>query len=70
MAIFIVAVLVLALVTFLMVRSGKVKDDNNNGIPDAIEAPVVKVVEEVKEVVKKANKTAKASAKKPAKKAK
>ena len=56
MAIFIVAVLVLAVVTFLMVKSGKVKDDNNNGIPDAIEAPVVKVVEEVKEVETRFNK--------------
>lgn len=47
-------------VTFLLMKSGKVKDANNNNIPDVVEKPI----EEVKEVVKKVKKVAKKAAKK------
>jgi hypothetical protein len=53
-------------------KTGKVKDENNNNIPDVIEKPIVAVKEavaEVKEVVKKATaetKTTKPKDKKPA----
>lgn len=54
-------------VTFLLMKSGKVKDENNNNIPDAFENKV----EEVKEVVKKVKKVIKKSPeKKPVKKSK
>lgn len=51
-------------VTFLLMKSGKVKDENNNNIPDVLEVKVA----EVKEVVEKAKKVAKKVTKKPAKK--
>ena len=44
-------------------KTGKVKDENNNNIPDAIEKPIEAVksaVAEVKEVVAKATKVANA----------
>ena len=63
MTILIVALVIAAAVAFLLAKSGKVKDDNNNGIPDVVEKPVVKAVEEVKEVVEMVKKV---SAKKPA----
>jgi predicted GTPase len=49
-------------------KTGKVKDANNNNIPDAIEEKVEdvkKVVAEVKEVVEKATKVKAPAAKKP-----
>ena len=72
MGIIIVCLVVAVAVAFLLVKSGKVKDDNNNGIPDVVEKPVIKVVAEVKEVVEKVKKPAakKPAAKKSAKKAK
>ena len=53
MSTFAIVVLVLAvagIATFIAMKTGKVKDANNNNIPDAIEKPL----EEVKEVVKEA----------------
>ena len=44
-------------VTYLLMKKGKIKDANNNNIPDAVEEKVeavVEKVEEVKVVVKKA----------------
>ncbi len=41
-------------VTYFMMKQGKIKDANNNNIPDAIEEKV----EDVKEVVEKVKKTA------------
>ena len=77
MSTFAIVVLVLAvagIATFIAMKTGKVKDANNNNIPDAIEEKV----EEVKEVAKKvkagAQKVTKdvkvktATTKKPAKK--
>ena len=52
MSTFAIVVLVLAvagIATFIAMKIGKVKDANNNNIPDAIEEKV----EEVKEVAKK-----------------
>jgi len=52
MSTFAIVVLVLAvagIATFIAMKTGKVKDANNNNIPDAIEEKV----EEVKEVAKK-----------------
>ena len=52
MSTFAIVVLVLAvagIATFIAMKTGKVKDANNNNIPDAIEEKV----EEVKVVVKK-----------------
>ncbi len=52
MSTFAIVVLVLAvagIATFIATKTGKVKDANNNNIPDAIEEKV----EEVKEVAKK-----------------
>ena len=52
MSTFAIVVLVFAvagIATFIAMKTGKVKDANNNNIPDAIEEKV----EEVKEVVKK-----------------
>lgn len=51
-------------VTFLLMKSGKVKDENNNNIPDALENKVA----EAKELVVKVKKAAKKVTKKPAKK--
>ena len=48
-----IVVIVLAVaggITYLLMKKGKIKDTNNNNIPDAIEEKV----EEVKVVVKKA----------------
>ena len=52
MSTFAIVVLVLAvagIATFIATKTGKIKDANNNNIPDAIEEKV----EEVKEVAKK-----------------
>jgi hypothetical protein len=54
-------------------KTGKIKDANNNNIPDAIETKVEdvkKVVAEVKEVVEKATAAKKPAAKTTTKKAK
>lgn len=53
---------VLAGVSFLLIKSGKLSDKNGNNIPDVVEKPIVEVVEKVKKTAKKA--TAKKSAKK------
>lgn len=43
----------LAILLFVLIKSGKIADKNGNNIPDIIEEPVVKVVQEVKQVVEK-----------------
>jgi hypothetical protein len=43
-----VILIIVAVAVFVAMKTGKVKDANNNNIPDAIEKPL----EEVKEVVK------------------
>lgn len=56
-------------VTFLLMKSGKVKDENNNNIPDALENKVAQVNEVVMKVKKVAKKVTKDPVKKkPAKK--
>ena len=77
---FIIIVVIAATALFVAMKIGKVKDENNNNIPDALEAKiedvkevVADVKEEVKEVVEKVKKAApkkKPSAKQPAKKSK
>ena len=73
----IIIVAILAIALFVAMKTGKVKDANNNNIPDAIEEKVAEVKEavaevkaEVKEVVEKVKKAApkKPAAKKSAKK--
>ena len=49
----IVVLAIAAGVAFLLVKSGKLKDDNGNNIPDVIEKPVVEVVAKVKKSAKK-----------------
>ncbi len=65
----IIVLVLVAAVTFVLMRKGKIADANNNNIPDAIESKieaVKEVVEEVKEVVKEAKaKTSKAPKTKP-----
>jgi uncharacterized membrane protein len=61
-----VILIIVAVAVFVAMKTGKVKDANNNNIPDAIEKPIEAVKEavaEVKEVVAKATKTP--AAKKP-----
>ena len=63
------ALLVAGGIAYLLMKSGKIEDANNNNIPDAIEKKVEdvkEVVAEVKEVVEKVKKaTKKPAAKKP-----
>jgi predicted GTPase len=65
----IIVLVLVAAVTFVLMRKGKIADANNNNIPDAIESKieaVKEVVEEVKEVVKEAKaKTPKAPKQQP-----
>jgi hypothetical protein len=70
-----VILIIVAVAVFVAMKTGKVKDANNNNIPDAIEKPIEAVknaVAEVKEVVEKAKKSTpkqeapKATAPKPA----
>ena len=75
-----VILIIVAVAVFVAMKTGKVKDANNNNIPDAIEKPIEVVKEavaEIKEVVEKAKKStpkqeapkapaAKPAAKKPA----
>lgn len=49
----IVVLAIAAGVTFLLVKSGKLKDVNGNNIPDVVEKPVVEVVAKVKKTAKK-----------------
>ena len=49
----IIVLAVAAVITFLLMKKGKIADANNNNIPDAIENKVA----EVKEVVEKVKKT-------------
>ena len=60
--------LVSAVVTFILIKKGKIADANNNNIPDAIEdkvEAVKEVVEKVEEIVKKVSKPKKVEALKP-----
>jgi hypothetical protein len=55
-----VILIIVAVAVFVAMKTGKVKDANNNNIPDAIEKPIEAVknaVAEVKEVVEKAKKS-------------
>ena len=57
-----------AILTFILMKKGKIADANNNNIPDAIEdkvEAVKEVVEKVEEIVKKVSKSKKAEAPKP-----
>ena len=57
---FVIALLLAsAVVTFILMKKGKIADANNNNIPDAIEDKVEaikEVVEKVEEIVKKVSK--------------
>jgi hypothetical protein len=58
-----VILIIVAVAVFVAMKTGKVKDANNNNIPDAIEAKVEEVKEivaDVKEVVAKVAKAPKA----------
>jgi predicted GTPase len=58
-----VILIIVAVAVFVAMKTGKIKDANNNNIPDAIEEKVEAVkeaVEEVKEIVEKATKSPKA----------
>ena len=58
-----VILIIVAVAVFVAMKTGKVKDANNNNIPDAIEKPIEAVKEavaEIKEVVAKATKVANA----------
>ena len=66
---FIIIVAIVAIAVFVAMKTGKVKDANNNNIPDAIEKPIEEVKEVVKEAIAKVNKaTAASKAKKTTKK--
>lgn len=58
---------VIAGVTFLLMKSGKIEDKNGNNIPDKLE-PMIEEVKEVVVKVKKAVDTAKPAKKTAAKK--
>ena len=63
-----VILIIVAVAVFVAMKTGKVKDANNNNIPDAIEKPIEAVKEavaEVKEVVAKAKATKTPAADKP-----
>ena len=49
-----VILIIVAVAVFVAMKAGKVKDANNNNIPDAIETPIKAAVAEVKEIVKEA----------------
>jgi hypothetical protein len=48
-----VILIIVAVAVFVAMKAGKVKDANNNNIPDAIETPIKAAVAEVKEIVAK-----------------
>ena len=55
-----VILIIVAVAVFIAMKTGKIKDANNNNIPDAIKEKVEAVKEavaEVKEIVEKATKT-------------
>ena len=56
-----VILIIVAVAVFVAMKTGKVKDANNNNIPDAIEKPI----EEIKEIIAKVKAT-KAPVAKPA----
>jgi len=68
-----VILIIVAVAVLVAMKTGKVKDANNNNIPDAIETPIKAAVEEVKEIVAKVEEIkapkAKPATKKPATKA-
>jgi len=70
----ILGLVLVAGVTFLLMKSGKIEDKNGNNVPDKLEPVVDEVIEVVKKVKKTVNKatdaTKKASGKKTTKKAK
>ena len=47
----IIVLVLVAAITFVLMRKGKIADANNNNIPDALEKVAAKVTEEVKETV-------------------
>ena len=47
----IIVLVLVAAITFVLMRKGKIADANNNNIPDALENVAAKVTEEVKEAV-------------------
>jgi len=48
-----VILIIIAVAVFVAMKTGKVKDANNNNIPDAIEKPI----EEIKEIIAKVKAT-------------
>ena len=48
-----VILIIVAVAVFVAMKTGKVKDANNNNIPDAIEKPI----EEIKEIIAKVKAT-------------
>jgi hypothetical protein len=52
----IIVIAIAAVALFIAMKTGKVKDANNNNIPDAIEEKVEEVVVKVKEVKAKVEK--------------
>lgn len=50
-------------VTYILLKKGKIKDANNNNIPDAIEKPIEEVKLVVEKTVAKAKKVAKVAEK-------
>jgi len=56
MTTFIIVIAIAAVALFFAMKTGKVKDANNNNIPDAIEEKVEEVVVKAKEVKAKAEK--------------
>ncbi len=70
----ILGLVLVAGVTFLLMKSGKIEDKNGNNVPDKLEPVVDEVIEVVKKVKKTVNKATdsakKASGKKTTKKAK
>ncbi len=70
----ILGLVLVAAVAFLLMKSGKIEDKNNNNVPDKLEPVVEEVVEAVKKVKKTVKKVTepvkKTTAKKTTKKAK
>lgn len=56
MTTFIIVIAIAVVALFFAMKTGKVKDANNNNIPDTIEEKVEEVVVKVKEVKAKAEK--------------
>ena len=65
-----VILIIVAVAVLVAMKTGKIKDANNNNIPDAIEKPIEDVKEMVAKVAKVAKSTTAPKAKANAKKAK